>query len=119
MTKSPTQSLGSSGDLKPMSTGPRTPEGKRRTKFNAIQHGIFADLVLTAEPFRESVPAYKKLLNALCKAIQPSNALDQALVEVLTFEFLRLSRIYKADAQIAPRMFEQVHAVLVQDNPRV
>jgi hypothetical protein len=117
MTKSPTQSLGSSGDLKSMSTGPRTPEGKRRTKFNAIQHGVFADLVLTAEPFRESVPAYKKLLNALCTAIRPSNALDQALVEVLAFEFLRLSRIYKADAQIAPRMFEQIHAALVQDNP--
>ena len=119
MIKSSTQSLGSAGDLKPRGTGPRTPEGKRRTKYNAIQHGVFADLVLTAKPFRESVPAYKKLLNALCKAIQPINALDQALVEVLAFEFLRLSRIYKADAQIAPRMFEQVHAVLVQDNPRV
>ena len=94
-------------------------EGKRRTKCNATQHGIFADNVLTAEPFRESVSNYEKLLCSLCEAIQPSNALEQALVEMLAFDFLRLSRVHKADAQIAPRMFERVHAALVEEKPHV
>jgi hypothetical protein len=119
MTESIMQSLGSDGERAPSSTGPRTPKGKRRTKYNAIRHGIFADLVLTGEPFRESVQDYKRLLEVLREAVKPDNALDQTLVEVLAFEFLRLSRIYKADAQIAPQMFERVHTALVDDSPHV
>ena len=102
-----------------LSTGPRTVEGKRRSRHNAIRHGIFADLVLTAEPFRESTQDYERLLEGLTKGLAPDNALDQTLVEALAFEFLRLSRIYKADAQIAPRMFEGVHRALVEDNSHV
>jgi hypothetical protein len=119
MTESNMQSLGPDGDRAPRSTGPRTPGGKRRTKYNATRHGIFADLVLTGEPFRESIQNYKRLLEVLRKAFRLDNALDQMLVEVLAFEFLRLSRIYKADAQIAPRMFERIHTALVEDNPHV
>lgn len=119
MTESTMQSLGSGGERAQRSTGPRTPEGKRRTKFNAIRHGIFADLVLTSEPFRESIQDYNRLLEVLRGAVRRDNALDQILAEVLTFELLRLSRVYKADAQIAPRMFERVHTALVDDNPHV
>jgi hypothetical protein len=118
MTK-PNDELAAGGNLPAKKTGPRTVEGKRRAKHNAIQHGIFADHVLTAEPFRESVPNYEKLLCSLCEAIQPSNALEQALVEMLAFEFLRLSRVYKADAQIAPRMFGRVHKALSEEKPHV
>ena len=32
--------------------GPRTPRGKDRSKLNALKTGIFAKVVLTAEPFR-------------------------------------------------------------------
>jgi hypothetical protein len=119
MTESISHSQGSDGDRAASSTGPRTPEGKRRSKYNAIRHGIFADLVLTGEPFRESIQDYKRLLEALRKAFKCDNALDQILVQVLAFELLRLSRIYKADAQIAPRMFERVQTDLVENNPHV
>jgi hypothetical protein len=119
MTKSIRELAAAGGNMPARRTGPRTVEGKRRAKRNATQHGIFADHVLTAEPFRESVPNYEKLLCSLCEAIQPSNALEQALVEMLAFDFLRLSRVYKSDAQIAPRMFERVHAALVEEKPHV
>jgi hypothetical protein len=119
MAKSNDKLAGAGGNIPAKRTGPRTVEGKRRTKCNAIQHGIFADHVLTAEPFRESVPSYEKLLCSLCEAIQPCNALEQALVEMLAFEFLRLSRVYKADAQIAPRMFGRVRTALVEQKPHV
>jgi hypothetical protein len=118
MTNSNVELVGSGRNILAKSTGPRTAEGKRRTKHNAIRHGIFANLVLTDQSFQESLPDYKKLLDGLCDAIKPCNALDQALVEALAFEFLRLSRIYRADAQIAPRMFERVHTGLVQDSPQ-
>src|ERR1700680_4067583 len=119
MTEPTMQSLGSDKDHSRSSTGPRTPEGKRLTKYNAVRHGIFADLVLTGEPFRESIQDYNRLHKALRKAVRRDNPLDHILAYVLAFEFLRLSRIYKVDAQIAPLMFERVHTALVEDNPRV
>jgi hypothetical protein len=119
MAKSIGDLAGPGGKIPEKRKGPRTVEGKRRTKHNAIQHGIFADHVLTAEPFRESVHSYEKLLCSLCEAIQPANALEQALVEMLAFEFLRLSRVYKADARIAPRAFERIHAALSEEKPHV
>jgi hypothetical protein len=51
--------------------GPRTPQGKQRTKNNAIHHGIFARLVLKGESFRESENDYVDLLVSLREAIQP------------------------------------------------
>jgi len=119
MTQAITQSCEFDGTRAPGGTGPRTPAGKRRTRHDAIRHGIFAALLLTAEPFRESTHDYERFLEHLCKAVKPRNELDQTLVEVLAIEFLRLSRIYKADAQIASRLFEQIHTGLVQDDARI
>jgi hypothetical protein len=117
MTDTPTELLEPNEGRAPKSTGPRTPQGKRRSRHNAVRHGIFADMVLTSEPFRESTHDYDRLLEALVGAIKPKNALQQTLVEMLAFEFLRLSRIYKVDAQIAPRMFENVQKSLAENSP--
>jgi hypothetical protein len=98
-------------------TGPRTAEGKGRTKNNAIRHGIFADIVLTSEPFRESSQQYSKLLRSLHKAIRPANGLEQTLVEQLAFEYFRLSRVYKADAQVTPLVFKRITHMLNDGKP--
>src|SRR4029077_4657089 len=90
------------------STGPRTEEGKRRSRRNAARHGIFAKIVLSGDHFQESVEDYKKLHRVLRKAKRPVGAFEETLVEQLAFEFLRLARLYKADAQVAPLIFERV-----------
>jgi hypothetical protein len=99
------------------STGPRTVEGKRRAKHNAIKHGLFADIVLTGEPFRESRENYFRLLESLREDIQPVGALEEVLVDQLAFEFLRLGRLYRADVQVAPLVFKQLEADLKKDAP--
>jgi hypothetical protein len=91
------------------------PEGRRRAKHNAIRHGIFADFVLTGEPFRESLEDYTRLLEKLREDIQPVGALEEVLVEQLTFEFLRLGRLYKADMQVTPRVFKRVEKDLKEN----
>jgi hypothetical protein len=90
------------------STGPRTAEGKERAKHNATKHGLFVDIVLAGEPFRESLRDYTALLEGLREDIQPVGALEEVLVEQLAFEFLRLGRLYKADAQTTPRVFNRL-----------
>jgi hypothetical protein len=98
------------------STGPRTDEGKRRSRRNATRHGIFAKIVLAGEHFQESVEDYEKLHRVLRKAKRPVGAFEETLVEQLAFEFLRLARVYKADAQVAPLIFERVAKTLSEGN---
>jgi len=88
-------------------TGPRTPEGKRRSGRNATRHGIFAQIAIAGQP-QESLREYKKLHKAFRKTIEPVGALEEILVELLTFEFLRLGRVYKADLRVAPLIFERL-----------
>jgi hypothetical protein len=94
--------------------GPRTPEGKLRAKYNRIQNGIFARIVLTGEPFRESKKDYAALLAALRDDMRPVGALEELLVEKLAFVALRLTRVYKADAKVAPLLFGAIEKSLSQ-----
>lgn len=95
-------------EQKPRRPGPRTPEGKRRSKLNAVQTGIFAKVVLTGEPFRESQEDFKGLLAGLRESIRPGDRFEEMMVENLAFQFLRLARVYRADAAVAPLLFTRV-----------
>ncbi len=95
-------------ELLPSHPGPKTPQGKQRSRYNAMGLGIFANLVLTGEPHGESAQDYRKLVSALRKAILPANALEDVLVEKLAFELLRAARICQADMRVAPLMFEKI-----------
>jgi hypothetical protein len=95
-------------------SGPRTPQGKLRAKYNRIHNGIFARIVLTGEPFRESKKDYAALLAALRDDIRPVGALQELLVEKLAFVVLRQSRVYKVDARIAPLFFGAIEKGLTE-----
>jgi Transposase IS116/IS110/IS902 family len=73
--------------------------------------------VLTGEPFRESVEDYTRLLERLHEDLDPVGALEEVLVERLAFELLRVGRLYKADVQVAPRVFKQLEAELKKNAP--
>jgi len=77
---------------------------KPESRHNAISHGIFAR-ILTSEPEKED---YRRLLEGVEEAIRPANGLEQVLVEKLAMLLLRLKRVYKADLDTAPAMFERV-----------
>src|SRR5208282_306407 len=81
------------------STGPRTPAGKRRSRYNAVKSGIFAKVVLLKG---ESPAEYGSLLKGLREDLQPQGTLEAALVENLASLFWRRRRILKAEgAEIA------------------
>jgi hypothetical protein len=89
-------------------TGPRTPLGKAGSKFNAIKAGIFAKMVLTAEPFREHKKDFTALLEDLRGAIWVEDQFELILIENLALQFFRLARLYQTDANVAQQLFQNV-----------
>jgi hypothetical protein len=61
-------------------SGPRSPEGKQRSKHNALKHGIFSEIILLKG---ESGSKLDSLLNGLPNDRWPEGALEEILVEKL------------------------------------
>jgi hypothetical protein len=75
------------------STGPRTEQGKERSKRNSITHGIFSNVVLKSE----SQADFDALLKALYDDRRPKGALEEVLVNRLAGLFWRLRRVGAAE----------------------
>jgi hypothetical protein len=75
------------------STGPRTPEGKDRSRFNAVKHGMTAKtLVLPGE----DVEALQVRIDAWTADLQPRNDVEQHLVEQAVHTSWQLDRADRA-----------------------
>ncbi len=81
------------------STGPRTPEGKRRASHNAFKHGLCA---ATAVPACEDLPTFNMFADELRKELNP-----QTVVQKILFPQI---------AQLAwnLRRFPEAHAAMFQ-----
>jgi len=76
------------------STGPKTLQGKRKSRYNAVKHGIFADALL----YDESRAEYENLLQGLMDHFQPIGQLEELLVEKLVMLWWRYRRLLQAEA---------------------
>lgn len=76
------------------STGPRTSQGKQRSKFNALKHGFFSKAVLLEG---ESATEFKSFLNELRQDRQPQGKLETVLVEYLAVLLWRRRRYLEAE----------------------
>ncbi len=90
----PTASGPGSTSLVRKPTGPRTQQGKERSKRNAITHGIFSKAVVLKG---ESQADFDALLNALYQDRQPEGALEEILVNKLAVLWWRLRRVWTAE----------------------
>ena len=75
-------------------TGPRTRQGKERSKFNARKHGLFSKAVLLHD---ESRAEYDALLNGLIENLQPQGKLEKVLVESLATLLWRKRRLLQVE----------------------
>ena len=66
------------------STGPRTPEGKMRSRWNALTHGPLAKAVVppSLEPY-ESRQEFDALLAVLGDEFSPGSTIEEMLVECI------------------------------------
>jgi hypothetical protein len=71
-------------------TGPRTRDGKQRSKMNSVKHGIFAAGILRGF---ERKADHEKLVEELRNCFQPQNVIDELRVEKLAMLFRRQRRL--------------------------
>ncbi len=77
------------------STGPNTPEGKDRSKFNAVKHGLDAKTIVLPG---EDAGAFQTRLDAFASDLRPRNDVEQVLVERSATLSWQLQRADRADA---------------------
>jgi len=81
------------------STGPRTPEGRAASRWNALQHGVLARAVIPpALEKYESRADFSFLLQTLHEELDPQSALEDMLVERIATSYWRLARLLRAEA---------------------
>ena len=73
-----------------LSTGPKTEEGKKRSRVNALRHGITGQVITMAD---EDRAAHDKLSNALMKDLAPEGAMETQLAQRIATDSWRLNRI--------------------------
>jgi len=76
------------------STGPRTPEGKDRVKFNALKTGLYARTVVLPD---EDLPYYESLGAGLRVDYQPQTDVERELVLTIQNTMWRLSRVVELE----------------------
>jgi len=80
--------------------GPRTDAGKKRSRRNALKHGIFSKRLILDGELRADL---EKLHRDLREYYQPQGAAEKILVEKLAIDLLRESRAIEAEHAIIAR----------------
>src|SRR5689334_20361535 len=76
------------------SSGPRTPEGKSRSRMNAVKHGMSATIPVLPG---EDPDAYRRL-EAWAEALNPVDAVEQFLVERAAAASWKVERADRVEA---------------------
>ena len=93
-------------------TGPRTLEGKEKSKRNAIKHGIFSGVVVLKGEARAQ---YESLLEELWRTLQPEGKLEELLVEKLAVDLWRQRRAIVAESAEIRKGIELLDFDLIQN----
>jgi hypothetical protein len=85
------------------STGPRTAAGKRRSRHNALKHGLYSNADFfwdAAVALGEDPREYGHLLEGLIEARRPADALEMALVEEIALLFWKKMHLERTELAI-------------------
>jgi hypothetical protein len=96
------------------STGPRTPEGKERVKFNALKSGLFARTVVLPD---EDQPVYDSLGVHLHATWQPQTDIERELVLTIQNTTWRLNRVVELEFSLFAVGAQQQLAAIEEQFP--
>src|SRR6266550_2081609 len=89
------------------STGPKTADGKQRSRRNALRHGFTAETVI--EPL-ENPEEYRAFEDAIVSEYLPQTPVEQELVHRLASLFWRLRRATSIETGLLRMQSEILHA---------
>lgn len=81
------------------SKGPKTEEGKSRSRWNALKHGVLSQRLPVLH--EHDSQTYTLLLENLRRDLNPGNALEEILVEKIAMAYWRLHIAYGYEAEFA------------------
>ena len=81
------------------SKGPKTEEGKSRSRWNALKHGVLSQRLVVLN--NNDGQTYTLLLENLRRDLNPWNALEEILVEKIAMAYWRLHIAYGYEAEFA------------------
>jgi hypothetical protein len=76
------------------STGPKTPEGKARVRYNAMQHGLLAEAALLPDEDEATFRSFSKKITEECA---PVGEMESLLVEQIINTAWRLRRLSQVE----------------------
>jgi hypothetical protein len=80
------------------STGPKTVQGKRTVRWNAVKHGLLSkEVVISAGDGKENAGQYRNLLSELILTLGPVGILEEMLVERIAVCYWRLGRALRCE----------------------
>lgn len=99
--------LGAAKPRAPVSTGPKTPQGKLRSSLNAIKHGLAGmHLLLPGEDRAE----YERRADAIFVALDPKDDAQAQLVALAADDMWKLERLSKIEQGVALGRIEELLA---------
>jgi hypothetical protein len=98
------------------STGPKTPEGKRRSSLNALRHGLTGRVIVLPS---EDLAAYKAFSKELLASLAPATPVESQFAQTYIDTQWRLNRIRAIeDGMFALGHFESAGDIDV-DHPEI
>lgn len=87
--------------------GVKTPEGKEKSKFNALVHGILRQSLTDYEN-----DFYEEIFDDFTNELNPSGIIEKMLVERIAVCYLKLFRVQKAETEymkskLSPKIIKQ------------
>ncbi len=97
------------------STGPRTPEGKQRTRLNALRHGLTGQTVLLPT---DDAQAYQSFCQEFALHYAPVGPVERQLVQTIADTSWRLNRISAIEhSSLSIAAAQKLDGAAATDNP--
>ena len=98
------------------STGPVTPEGKRRSSLNALRHGLTGQTVILPT---DDMAAYQNSCHQFHAELKPVGVLEQAAVQTIADTHWRLNRIRAMENNLFSLGFQDYSERVSTEDPTI
>lgn len=95
-----------------LSTGPKTPQGKQRSSFKAVKHGIFSRKWLR----QDELDTFNCLVQDLESEYQPGTATQRIRIKCIAIAMTKLRRLYELENAL--HLKAQHESAATADSPR-